>query len=55
MILMYNHVFAAEFQGSIHPAIPKIVSFLNDGHWDVCIAGADVLSKLSEQGKVEIF
>ena len=45
-------VFVAEFQESIQPAIPKIVSLLSDDQWDVRIAGADALSKLSEQGKV---
>ena len=45
-------VFVAEFRESIGHAIPEIVSLLSDGDWNVRIAGADALSKLSEQGKV---
>ena len=45
-------VLVAEFRESIRPAIPKIGSLLSDGQWSVRVAGADALSKLSEQGKV---
>ena len=47
-----TNVFIAEFRESIRPAI---VSLLGDGESDVRRAGADALSKLSEQGKVYIF
>ena len=48
-------VFVVEFRKSIRPAIPVIVSLLGDGESSVRKAGADALSKLSEQGKVYIF
>ena len=48
-------VFVAEFRELIRPAIPEIVSFLGDGERNVRIAGADALSKFSEQGKVSKF
>ena len=48
-------VFVDEFRESIRPAIPVIISLLGDGESDVRRAGADALSKLSEQGKVYIF
>ena len=44
--------FVAEFQESIKPAIPEIVSLLSDHEGNVRIAGAGALSKLSEQGNV---
>jgi len=42
----------AEFRVSIQPAIPQIIALLSDGYPGVSRAGADVLSKLSEQGKI---
>ena len=45
-------VLVADFRESIRRAIPQIVSLLSDGESDVRWAGADALSKLSEQGKV---
>jgi hypothetical protein len=41
----------AEFQESIGSAIPQIIAFLSDSNWGVCLAGANALLKLSEQGK----
>jgi hypothetical protein len=38
-----------EFRESINAAIPEIIALL--GHYDVRIAGADVLAKLSDHGK----
>ena len=43
-------VFVAEFRESIKPHIPEIISLLSDSVLDVRMVGADVLSKLSEQG-----
>ena len=48
-------VLVAEFRESIRHAIPQIVSLLTNGERNARIAGADALSKLSEQGKVYIF
>ena len=45
-------VFVAEFRESIRRAIPQIVSLLSDSEENACIAGADALLNLSEQGKV---
>ena len=45
-------VLVAEFRESIRRAIPQIVSLLSDSEENACIAGADALLKLSEQGKV---
>ena len=45
-------LLVADFRESIRRAIPQIVSLLSDGESDVRSAGANVLSKLSEQGKV---
>ena len=45
-------VFVAEFQEAIRPHIPEIISFLSNSVSDVRKVGADILSKLSEQGKV---
>jgi HEAT repeat protein len=41
----------AEFQESIVSAIPQIIALLSDSDLDVCLAGANTLLKLSEQGK----
>jgi HEAT repeat protein len=41
---------AAEFRGSIGTFVPQIVDLLQDDDWDVCKAGVEALSKLSEQG-----
>jgi HEAT repeat protein len=41
----------AEFRESIVSTIPQIIAFLSDSNWGVCLAGADALLKLSEQGK----
>ena len=48
-------VLVAEFRDSIKPAVPQIVSFLSNDNQNVRIAGADALSKLSEQGNVSKF
>ena len=45
-------VLVAEYQESIILAIPQIIGFLSDSDWNLRKAGADALSKLSEQGKV---
>jgi HEAT repeat protein len=41
----------AEFRESIGSTIPQIITFLHDSDRGVCLAGANTLSKLSEQGK----
>ena len=43
------NVLVAEFRRSIRPAIPHIIAFLSHGDFNDCRAGADALSKLSEQ------
>ena len=48
-------VLVAEFRESIKRAIPQIVSILSNGERNLRIAGANALSKLSEQGKVSKF
>jgi len=45
-------MIAAEFRESIRPAVPQIIAFLRHNEWYLCEAGADVLAKFSEQGKV---
>jgi len=42
----------AEFRESIRLVIPQIVPLLEDSKWYVRRAGAQALSKLSEQGKI---
>jgi HEAT repeat protein len=41
----------AKFRESIGSAIPQIITFLSNSDWGVRSAGANTLSKLSEQGK----
>jgi HEAT repeat protein len=41
---------AAEFRGSIATSIPHIINLLNNRDSNVRRAGAEALSKLSEQG-----
>jgi len=48
-------MIVAELQESIRPAITHLITLLGDDHWDVRRAGADTLSKLSEQGKTSNF
>ena len=48
-------VLAAEFRGSIWPAIPLMNDLLEIGNSDVCKVVVNTLAKLSEQGKVSIF
>lgn len=48
-------VLVAVFQMSIRPAIPQIIAFLGHSEFYVCGAGADALSKLSEQGDISSF
>ena len=48
-------VLVAEFRESIRPAIPQIIALLRDSEWNVRGAGADALSKLSEQGNISSF
>ena len=48
-----SHV--AEFRESIRPAIPQIVALFSDSGGDVRRAGANVLSYLSEQGRISNF
>ena len=45
-------VLVAEFRESFKPAIPQIIALLSDKEWIVRRAGADTLSRLSEQGKI---
>jgi len=49
------HVLVDEYRESIRPAIPQIIALLGDSNWYVRKAGADTLSKLSEQGRHRIF
>ena len=42
----------ADFRHLIGPAIPGIVNLVKDDDQEVCQAGADALSQLSEQGKI---
>jgi hypothetical protein len=42
----------AELRQSIGAAIPQVITLLSDDHSDVRTAGANVLSKFSEQGKI---
>ena len=42
----------AEFRKAIQAGIPQIIALLSDRKPHVCEAGANVLSKLSEQGKL---
>ena len=44
-----------EFRESIRLAIPQIIGLLSDSMSYGCEEGADVLSKLSEQGKISHF
>jgi hypothetical protein len=41
-----------ELQQSIVAAIPQIITLLSDDHSDVRTAGANVLSKFSDQGNI---
>jgi HEAT repeat protein len=41
---------AAEFRESIRIFIPQMVKLLKDNNWNVRVAAAEALSKLSEQG-----
>ena len=50
-----NSILAAEFRESLGQAIPQIITLLSHREWYVRQAGADALSKLSEQGKVSNF
>lgn len=43
-------VLVAEFQDLVRPSIPHIIGLLGDSGLNVCVAGVDALSKLSEQG-----
>jgi HEAT repeat protein len=45
----------AELRESIGPAIPQLIPLLSDSNWDVCTAGANALSKMSEQGRMSHF
>ena len=51
-MLMYS---LAEFRELVEPVIPHIIALLGDKERNVRKAGADALSKLSEQGKVSNF
>ena len=46
----YIDMLVADSQESIRPAIPQITALLSNSN--VCAAGAYVLSKLSDQGKI---
>ena len=48
-------VLVAEFGESIRPAISQIIGLLSHSESNVRRAGADALSKFSEQGKVSKF
>src|SRR5271168_2573222 len=43
--------FVAGFQPLIMTAIPEIITLLKDSHWNVQIAAANTLSKLSDHSK----
>jgi hypothetical protein len=44
-------ITVAQFRESIVSAIPQIITFLNNSHLGIRSAGANILLKLSEQGK----
>ena len=48
-------VLVAEFRELIRPAIRQIIALLSHNEWEVREAGADALSKLSEQGNTPSF
>lgn len=47
-------IIAVEFRQSIRESIPQIMDFLQDKAYDVRIAGAEAVAKLSEQGNKSI-
>jgi len=45
-------MFVAELRESIGPSIHQIITLLSDKKLSVRVTGADILSKLSEKGKM---
>ena len=53
--LIVVDILVAEFREPVEAAIPQIIGFLDNSNWNFRKAGANAVSKLSEQGKYRNF